>query len=67
MPFTWFKEFFEVTPMDMLSRLIDIRIVNPNRFAQRFLRKAHFMLEGTLALSCDVPIFEVKIVEQTCL
>ncbi|KAF8324598.1 uncharacterized protein EI90DRAFT_3157325 [Cantharellus anzutake] len=49
MPFTWFKEFFEVAPMDLLSRLDEIRIVNPNRFAQRFLRKAHFMLE-------DVPL-----------
>ena len=57
MPLTWFKEFFEVTPLDMLSRLINIRIVNPNRFAQRFLRKAHFMLEGTSALLCDALVF----------
>ena len=49
-----------MTPIDMLSRLIDIRIVNPDRFAQRLLCKAHFMLEGTPALLCDVPMFENK-------
>lgn len=46
LPVPWITEFFDVIPFDLLSQLIAVEILNPNRMAQGFLRKAKHLFMG---------------------
>ncbi|KDQ15349.1 hypothetical protein BOTBODRAFT_54648 [Botryobasidium botryosum FD-172 SS1] len=45
-PIQWFKHLLEHTPSDQQQRLSTIYIVNPNKLAQKFLRKLCHVFSG---------------------
>lgn len=51
LPVPWITDFFNVIPYDQLSQLVTVEILNPNKMAQGFLRKARHLFMGRLLLS----------------
>lgn len=59
-PVPWITEFFDVIPFDQLSQLVALEILNPNRMAQGFLRKARHLFMGTPIRSQPHAVFTCR-------